>query len=226
MIKAIQMEQEELDTFLQVVENPVRRKIIKRLSQEPAYALQLSKELGLGQPLVAKHLAVMEHARLVSSVTEASPSGPPRKKYSLAKGITITMDVGPNVFLERGMSLKPRPAGKRSEEAVQLRKKLESAMEIDDERRRLTSLSEVLSEVDLRIEGLEGERADLLDVRNQAMREASEIAGSLAERDMRRVLFHILNEHDREVRRISEALNLREFSVKEILEELERDYFG
>ena len=226
MIKATQMEQEELDTILQVVENPVRRKIIKRLSQEPAYALQLSKELGLGQPLVAKHLAVMEHARLVSSMMEASPSGPPRKRYSLAKGVTITMDVGPNVFLERGMSLKPRPAGKHSEEALQLRKKLESAMEIEDERKRLTSLSEVLSEVDIKIEGLEGERGDLLDVRNQAMREASGIAGSLAERDMRRVLFHILNEHDREVRRISEALNLRELSVKEILEELERDYFG
>jgi predicted transcriptional regulator len=220
------MEQEELDTILKVVENPVRRKIIKRLSQEAAYALQLSKELGLGQPLVAKHLAVMEHAGLVSSVMEASPSGPPRKKYSLAKGVTITMDVGPNVFLERGMSLKPRPAGKCSEEAIQLRKTLDRAIEVKDERERLTSLSEVLSEVDLRMEGLESERADLLDVRNQAMREASGIAGNLVGRDMRRVLFHILNEHDRKVRRISEALNLREFSVKEILEELERNYFG
>ena len=220
------MEQEELDAILQVVENPVRRKIIRRLSQEPAYALQLSKELGLGQPLVAKHMAVMEHAGLVSSMTEASPAGPPRKKYSLAKGVTITMDVGPNVFLERGMSLKPRPAGKCSEEAIRLRKMLDRVMEVDDERRRLTSLSEVLSEVDRRMEGLESERTDLLDVRNQAMREASGIAGSLAGRDMRRVLFHILNEHDRGVRHISEALNLREFSVKEILEELERNYFG
>jgi predicted transcriptional regulator len=220
------MEQEELDTILQVVENPVRRKIIKRLSQEPAYALQLSKELGLGQPLVAKHLAVMEHAGLVSSATEASPAGPPRKRYSLAKGVTITMDVGPNVFLERGMSLRPRPEGKHSEEAIQVRKMLDRAMEVKDERKRLTSLSEVLSEVDLRMEGLESERADLLDVRNQAMKEASGMAGNLAGRDMRRVLFHILNEHDREVRRISEALNLREFSVKEILEELERNYFG
>jgi len=226
LIRVISMEQEELDTILQVVENPVRRRIMKRLSQEPAYALQLSKELVLGQPLVAKHLAVMEHAGLVSSVTEASPAGPPRKKYSLAKGITITMDVGPNVFLERGMSLRPRPTAKSSEEVIQLRKMLDRAMEVKDERKRLTSLSDVLSEVDLRMEGLESERADLLDVRNQAMREATGIAGNLAGRDTRRVLFHILNEHDREVRRISEALNLREFSVKEILEELERNYFG
>ena len=52
------MESEELNRILQVVENPVRKKIIKRLSQEPAYQLQLSKELGLGQSLVAKHLKI------------------------------------------------------------------------------------------------------------------------------------------------------------------------
>ena len=78
------MDKEELDSALQVMENPVRRKIIKRLSQEPAYALQLSKELGLGQPLVAKHLATMENAGLVKSVAEDSPNGPRRKLYSLA----------------------------------------------------------------------------------------------------------------------------------------------
>ena len=47
------MKQEELDSVLQVIENPVRRRIIKRLSHGPSYALQLSKELSLGQPLVA-----------------------------------------------------------------------------------------------------------------------------------------------------------------------------
>jgi predicted transcriptional regulator len=50
------MKERELDSVLQVIENPVRRRIIKRLSQESCYALQLSKELGLGQPLVAKHM--------------------------------------------------------------------------------------------------------------------------------------------------------------------------
>jgi hypothetical protein len=38
------------------------------------------------------------------------------------------------------------------------------------------------------------------------------------------VIFHVLDEHDRGVERISEALNLREFSVRSILDELE-DYF-
>jgi len=73
---------------------------------------------------------------------------------------------------------------------------------------------------------IEDERVELLSNRNQAMQEAARIANRLKELDKRKVLFHILNEHDREVDRISEALNLRESAVKSILEELERDYFG
>ena len=69
------MEDHELDTLLGVLENPIRRRIVKRLSQGPSYALQLAKELGLGQPLVAKHLEMMEGAGVVSSLREPSETG-------------------------------------------------------------------------------------------------------------------------------------------------------
>ena len=219
------MDKEELDSALQVMENPVRRKIIKRLSQEPAYALQLSKELGLGQPLVAKHLATMQNAGLVKAVSEDSPNGPRRKLYSLAKGISITMDVGPNLFIARGMAFESKPGKeKTSQEVSQLRHKVQHAIEGNDESKKLSLLSEALDEVDRRMDEIEQERFELLGVRNLAMREASTVASKFDELDTRRVLFHILDEHDRGVERISEALNLRELSVKSILEELE-EYF-
>lgn len=219
------MKQDELDTILQVIENPVRRKIIKRLSQEPAYALQLSKELGLGQPLVAKHLHSMEDAGLVKTVVESSPNGPDRRRYSLAKGISITMDVGPNLFLEKGTAFEAQEEKRRpSDLASKLRKRVKDVAEGGDENRKLSLLSEVLSDVDDRMDEIEKERADLLVVRNLAMHEASRVARKFEELDTRRVLFHILDEHDREVERISEALNLREFSVRSILEELQ-EYF-
>ena len=105
------MESAELDKILQVVENPVRRKIIRRLSQEPAYQLQLSKELGLGQSLVAKHLKVMKDAGFVvqsqeEKSEESKSGGAPRTKYSLARGISITMDLGPNLYIEKGSLLE------------------------------------------------------------------------------------------------------------------------
>lgn len=220
------MDQDELDTILQVIENPVRRQIMRRLSQEPCYALQLSKELGLGQPLVAKHLGVMEEAGLVSSAREASPTGPPRRKYALARGITITMDVGPNVYIERGASFEEPEKGRRGQKAVDLRQRLRAVSSAGDDRKRLSQLSGILGEVDERMEKLEDERAELLDVRNRAMGEAAEIAHKLESLETKKVLFHILDAHDREVESISAALNLREVSVREILEELEREYFG
>jgi ArsR family transcriptional regulator len=217
------METEELDRILQVVENPVRRRIIKRLSQEPAYALQLSKELGLGQSLVAKHLGIIEEAGLVTSVPEESGSGPKRRRYYLARGISITMDLGPNLFIERGTAFEARPKGRQSEAATRLRRRVQDATEQEDDARRLSVLSEVLSDLDERMEEIEEERTELLEVRNLAMREAARVASKFEELDKRRVLFHILDEHDREVDRISEALNLREFSVRSILDELQ-DY--
>ena len=220
------MDQEELDSLLQVIENPVRRRIIKRLSQQPSYTLQLSKELGLGQPLVAKHMGLMESAGLVTSTVERSPSGPQRKRYSLSKSISITMDLAPNLFLERGMAFESRPnRGKAAQATESLRTRVDRVAEARDDRQRLSLLSEVLNDVDGRIEEMEEERADLLSIRDRAMREAARIADKLEGIDKRRVLFHILDRHDREIESISESLNLREFAVRTILEELERDYF-
>ena len=63
----------DLDGLLKILENPIRRRVIERLSQEPNYSLRLSKELGLGQQLVTKHLNLMEDAGLVTTKNQTSP---------------------------------------------------------------------------------------------------------------------------------------------------------
>jgi len=220
------MNQEELDSLLQIIENPVRRRIIKRLAQEPAYALQLSKELGLGQPLVSKHLGIMEAAGLITSISESSSTGPRRKRYSLAKSISITMDVAPNLFIERGAAFEGAGGAAGSNRTSgRLRARVRDAVTGHDDRETLSLLSQALKEVDDRIVEIEGERMELLGIRNQAMQEAATIAVKLEGLDKRRVLFHILDEHDTEAGSISESLNLRELTVKSILEELEREFF-
>lgn len=217
-----------MDALLQVIENPVRRRIIKLLSQEPCYPLQLSKELGLGPPLVAKHLGVMEGAGLVASELEKSPNGPPRKRYSLAKSVSLTMDVAPNLFIERGVAFEE--SGQESkkgprEKAELLGRKVRDAARATDDREKLSLLSRVLFDVDRRIGEIDGERIGLLRVRNQAMAEAATVACRVDGSERRRVLFHVLDEHDMQVESISASLNLRELAVKAILEELEREYF-
>jgi len=61
-------EEDGLDSILLAIENPVRRKIIRRLIKQPSYQLQISKELGFSHQLVAKHLDAMEGTGLVSSL--------------------------------------------------------------------------------------------------------------------------------------------------------------
>jgi predicted transcriptional regulator len=221
------MKERELDSVLQVIENPIRRRIIKRLSQEPGYALQLSKELGLGQPLVARHLSLMEKAGLVTSALERSPNGPERRRYSLAKSISITMDVAPHLFKERAISFNASSGGKASKATnAPLGKRVEEALAAPDEKERLSLISDVLSDIDLRIGTVEEERVGLLAVRNELMNEAARIVGSLEDLDTRRVVFYILEEHDKEVASISQSLDMREMVVRAILEGLERDIFG
>jgi predicted transcriptional regulator len=222
------MKESELDSVLQVIENPVRRRIIKRLSEEPSYALQLSKELGLGQPLVAKHLSIMEKAGLVSSTQESSPSGPARRRYSLAKSVSITMDVAPHLFKERAISFN-RPSQKSGSSHVKetpFGKRMKVALASSDEKGKLSMISEILGDVDQRIDGLEEERVGLLSVRNELMNVAAKIVVGLEDLDTRRVAFHILEEHDRAVESISQSLDMREMVVRSILEELSRDFFG
>jgi predicted transcriptional regulator len=169
----------------------------------------------------------MEERGVVTSVMEGNPVGPPRRRFSLAKSVTITMDLAPNLFIERATALETnRSRAKSTQEAERLRRRVQSAREEVDERERLSQIDAILNEIDERVDGLEEERVQLLSTRNQAMQEAARIVNRLEEPDTRRVLFHVLDQHEREVDRISEALELREVTVKEILAEIEREFFG
>jgi predicted transcriptional regulator len=99
----------DIDSVLGAVENPIRRRIIARLSEEPNYQLQLSRELGVSQQLIAKHLLSMEDAGLVSTMREDSPRGPQRKEYMLRKSLSVTVDVAPNLFRIRVFSFGSFP---------------------------------------------------------------------------------------------------------------------
>jgi ArsR family transcriptional regulator len=217
------LEDSELDALLQVLENPVRRKIIKRLSHGPSYPLQLSKELGLGQPLVAKHLAMMEKAGVVTSQMESSPRAPRRRNYSLAKSVSITLDMAPNLFVQRGFAFTAVEARVISGEASSL---IESVSRISEgDEGAVASIARVLKGLDQKLDEIDKERAALLYVRNMAMDRASEAIRSVDDGDKRRVIFKVLEEHTEDVGDISESLDMREAVVRKALKDL-RDVLG
>jgi len=220
------LSQSELDAVLGTVENPIRRRIIARLSEEPNYQLQLSKELGISQQLVAKHLITMEDAGLVSTIAQDSPRGPPRKEYLLKKSFSVTIDLAPNLFRARMFSFGAVPGVQENEERAQMAAQVGGVMRYGDGASRIKPLTQVVAEVDKKLKDMEEERAVLLYIRSLALREAARITTSLPSVDRRRVLRYLMREEGDGITGISASLGLQKQVVGEILEEIENELVG
>lgn len=206
------------------MENPVRRLIVERLSQEPNYPLQLSKDLRLGQQLVAKHLNIMEETGLLKSTIKSSPAGPRRRMYELNKSVSITLDVAPHLFKEEIVSFDIEPIkSELSEEMVSFvdrRNEIACFFEKED---KTSPCAEILSDIDKKLSELEEERLLLLSIRNSVMKEASKTILQVDDAEARRVLHKAVDEHDKSVKRIAQVLNLREERVQEAINKLKEE---
>jgi ArsR family transcriptional regulator len=217
------MEQSELDLMLELLENPVRRKIVERLSQEPSYSLQISKELGLGQQLVSSHLDLMEEAGLVKSSMQESPSGPKRRAFLLRKSVSVTIDVGPHLFNVEMRSFDDTPKGEATPVASSFKEEIEQILQHPDGKKRIGEFVKFFSDIDKKIDEFENARTALLNVRNFAMQRVSAILSqSTRTPEERRVLYHIMSEDDKTIENLSETMNVREAVVREMLKELQK----
>lgn len=213
----------EIDSVLSVVENTVRRKIIKRLSQEPSYPLELSRELGCGQQLIAAHLGIMEREGYVGSLMETSPVGPSRKTYFLKKSVYFSVGFGPHLYNEQILSFETIP-NNISEDAARFISKIKSIQKSTEPTSKMTSISDLIAETDAKLDVIEAEKAVLLYIRNLAMKYASEtISKTDKTHDERRVLHYVLDERNRNVENIAAALNLRETVIRNILQSLRKE---
>ncbi len=215
----------DLDLILMILENPTRRGIIKRLSEEPNYPLQLAKDLGLGQQLVAKHLRVMENAGMVASSVESSPYGPKRRIYTLNKNVSVTLDVSKHFFKAKVVFFDSEPEREEiSDTSASLMDKMDKTLEKPKQPETITPFTRIISDIDKKLEALENERAILLYIRNFAMKEASNILEMFKNSDTRRIIRYTLDEHDISVKNISESLNLREAVVRQIILKLKKGF--
>lgn len=214
-----------MDYSLKILENPVRRKIVERLSQEPNYSLRLSKELGLGQQLVTKHLNIMENSGIVKTKIKSSPLGPQRRIFSLAKSFSIIIDVAPNLFKQNLITFDVEPDQYPfSEQTISLIEQRDRIFDFPIGIDKMKPFSNILKEIDDKLENLEQERTLLLSIRNSIMKEASKIIQRIDDSDSRRVFHSALDEHDSSAKKISESLNLREDKVRKIIQKLKNEF--
>ena len=60
----------DIEKVLDILGNETRRRILRYLAEEPRYFIQLSKELGVSQQAVLKHLEILQALNLVESFAE------------------------------------------------------------------------------------------------------------------------------------------------------------
>jgi len=216
-------EEDGLDSILLAIENPVRRKIIRRLSKQPSYQLQISKELGFSQQLVAKHLDAMEGTGLVSSLMENSPHGPRRREYLLNRSISLSIDFAPNLFRARLFSFDS-PETDVNGDPNDLFRSLNDVAKRPEESGKMRPLGSLISEIDKRLANIQDERSVLLYVRHLAMKEvAKAISGMPMTWDEKKALYQLISERENSVEGISRTLKLREEWVREVISNLQRN---
>jgi len=207
--------------IMSLLGNKTRRRIIKKLSEGPDYALRIANELGLGQQPVSKHLDIIQEAGLVDVYREKSPIGASRKMYSLNKYYSLRIDFAPNLYNQELISFeKPLKDVKEFKELDRLILRLEEFSRGTPEEGEIEPFGRLISRIDGTLDDLEWKRAGLLYIRNLVMKETHRFMEEMR-RDERRILRQIINKGPTSVKKLSRNLRLREETIRELLEALE-----
>ncbi|MEM0155047.1 MAG: transcriptional regulator [Thermoplasmataceae archaeon] len=98
---------EDLDEIMNALLNNTRREILKILTVDNSYALEMSKWLGVSQQAINKQLEMLEKAKLISLAgLVPSNAGASRKLYRPSGFSTITIDYSRNFFEIKRMELQ------------------------------------------------------------------------------------------------------------------------
>jgi ArsR family transcriptional regulator len=203
-----------------MIENPTRRRILEALVREPHYPLQLSRELGMSQQAIMKHLKVLEDYNLVRSYPEASDQGgPARKRYVPTTKFTIIVDIGPGLFNVETVAISidegRNSTGRRPEE---------ERSGLEEIRTRLNQLREAVASVDIDIDHIQTERARLIGLKETAMQDADRIIeGNIADYQIRRIVYEYIQHPHSTPAIIAKELRLRDDLVEEILARLREE---
>lgn len=203
---------DELDILLSVIENPTRRRILEALVREPHYPLQLSKELGLSQQGIVKHLKVLEEYKLVRSYNEESDLGPSRRIYVPTTGFTITVDIGPSLFSAEIVTRElDAPLGEFEEEREGDVGWLKQAVH---------EARNDIAQIDGELGDLSRRRAELIKAKEKVLNDGyGKLESAIGDYHVRRVLFEYMQRPDLDVAEIAQLLGLRDEEVVRAMEQ-------
>jgi ArsR family transcriptional regulator len=212
---------DNIDVLLDVLGNETRRRILRLLADEPRYFIQLSKDLGVSQQAVLKHLEILEKYGFVTSFERESEFAAPNRKYfelnrSCMLAIGITKDAVEFVFHD--IPLEGLDPSKRADiKGVQ---KGVNALEQEKDHSKIVSMSdELLKEINQKLAELAASEISLIRLRQRITRTAHKAIREAFDNDLhRQILYSTIGEEKRpDVNELSEMLDTREREISEAI---------
>lgn len=214
-----------IDVLLSILGNETRRKILQLLADEPRYFIQLSRDLGVSQQAVLKHLEILEKNGFVTSYEEESSFPAPKRKYfqlnmSCMLAVGITSDAVEFVFQDI-----PNKEVKGEIEEKELRSIDKQVSELEEESDPIEVLNQsdsLLKEINFRLKELQDVEISLLRMRQRLNKIAHKAIRSSFEEELHRhILYSTIGEEKQpDVDELSSLLDTREKEISEALKVL------
>ena len=202
----------EIGEFLDLLGNNTRRRILESLTNEPKYFIQLSKEIGVSQQAVLKHLFLLE----------SNLAAPDRKYFQLNRSVYLSIGITGN-SMEIKMENIKGPNKIRSKNNMAIESKdvsIKKDKEITDILKNTKHKLELLAK---RMQELEDEKIHLLKEKQQILEITHQVIRESLEEDLaRRILYsNLISREITDIEELSEILNTREKEIKIVVKSLE-----
>jgi ArsR family transcriptional regulator len=199
---------------------------LEALVREPHYSLQLSKELGMSQQAIMKHMKVLEESDLVRSYPEESDQGgPTRKLYVPTTKFTIIVDFGPGLFNTAIIRLA---LDQMSGSLLQIQAQTdgtgqEEGEDLADVGDKILELRGTVAQVDRELEGLQQKRALLIETKERTLEEAGRLVEEqIEDYQSRRIIYEFIQKPELEMEELASDLGIRDDIVVRTLEQINR----
>lgn len=213
----------EIGELLDLLGNNTRRRILESLTNEPKYFIQLSKEIGVSQQAVLKHLFLLENFGLIESFkAKSNLAAPDRKYFQLNRSVYLSIGITGNSMEIKMENIKgPNKIKAKNNMAIEnkegsIKKDKEITDILKNTKRKLELIAKRMQELEDEKIHLLKEKQQILEITHQVIRE------SLEEDLARRILYsNLISREITDIEELSEILNTREKEIKIIVKSLE-----
>ncbi|NSL74754.1 MAG: ArsR family transcriptional regulator [Thaumarchaeota archaeon] len=213
----------EIGEFLDLLGNNTRRRILESLTNEPKYFIQLSKEIGVSQQAVLKHLFLLENFGLIESFkAKSNLAAPDRKYFQLNRSVYLSIGITGNSMEIKMENIKgPNKIRSKNNMAIESKEvSIKKDKEITDILKNTKHKLELLAK---RMQELEDEKIHLLKEKQQILEITHQVIRESLKEDLaRRILYsNLISREITDIEELSEILNTREKEIKIVVKSLE-----